>query len=147
MPSAFVPGEPMGKARPRLGRNGRVYTPDATRKREQEIARLWWSPPIPIEIPVAVRVTAFYSRPKDHILSDGVSLSAKGKRGPVPMRTPDLDNVVKLALDALNGVAFRDDRQVQSVEATRWWAGDDGPGILIQVRALRPAELSGSSAP
>lgn len=138
----------MGKGRPRLGRNGRVFTPDATRRKEQEIAQLWWSPIIPIEIPVAVRVTAYYGRAAGHFLTDGESLSAVGRRaGVVPMRTPDIDNCLKLILDALNGVAYRDDKQVQSVEATRWWATEQGPGVLVQVRALRPTELSASPAP
>lgn len=148
MPSVWVPGEPVGKGRPRLGRNGHVYTPDATRSKEHEVAALWWSPTIPIEIPVAVRITAYYGRAASHLLKDGESLSAIGRRaGIVPMKTPDLDNVVKLVLDGLNGVAFRDDKQVQSVEATRWWATEQGPGVLVQVRALRPTELSASPAP
>lgn len=35
-----VPGEPMGKARPRLGRSGHVYTPKNTIEKQQQIAYL-----------------------------------------------------------------------------------------------------------
>jgi Holliday junction resolvase RusA-like endonuclease len=134
---------PVGKGRPRLGRNGHVYTPNATRQKEHQVASAWWSPVISLEIPIAVRVTAYYARPKDHFLKSG-ELSAKGKRSIVPMKTPDLDNVVKLVLDGLNGIAFKDDRQVQSVEGLRYWAGEQGPGVYVQVRELRPTEIVGS---
>lgn len=143
MATAWVPGDPVGKGRPRLGRGGRVYTPDATRRAEHAVAAAWWSPVIPIEIPVEVWVTAYYARPKDHFLKDG-SLSAAGKRLPVPMKTPDLDNVVKLVLDALNGVAYRDDKQVQRFMADRYWATEEGPGVLVRVR---PVPSIGSSSP
>lgn len=146
MPSAWVPGEPVGKGRPRMGRGGRVYTPDATRRAEHAVARAWWAPMIEIDFEIAVRVTAYYGRPKDHFLQSG-ALSAKGRRSIVPMKTPDLDNVVKLVLDALNGVAYRDDKQVQSVEALRFWDdGDDGPGVLVQVRQLTHEEIIASQA-
>lgn len=143
MPSAWVPGEPVGKGRPRLGKHGRVYTPDRTRNAERAVGLAWWAPMIGEGIPVAVKVTAFYRRPLDHLRSNG-ELTAKGQRLPVPMRTPDLDNVVKLVLDGLNGIAFADDKQVQSIEALRYWERGDGPGVLVQVRELRPTELGGS---
>jgi Holliday junction resolvase RusA-like endonuclease len=135
MPSAWIPGEPVGKGRPRLGRGGRVYTPDGTRRKEHEVASLWWSPPIPIDVPVQVKVVAYYARPKDHFKKSG-ELTAKGKRSLVPMKTPDLDNVVKLILDGLNGVAFKDDRQVRHIEATRLWEGGQGPGVWVGVRPM-----------
>lgn len=135
MPSVFVAGEPIGKGRPRLGRNGRVYTPDTTRKAEHTIASAWWSPVIDLETPVEVRVTAYYGRPQAHTLKSG-QLSAAGKRAPVPMKRPDLDNVVKLVLDALNGVAYRDDSQVLRFAAKREWATEQGPGLQIMVRPI-----------
>ena len=33
--------------------------------------------------------------------------------------TPDIDNLLKAAMDSLNGIAWLDDRQVYNVEATR----------------------------
>lgn len=37
-------GEPVGKARPRFSRrSGTVYTPSATKKKEQEIEKAWRS--------------------------------------------------------------------------------------------------------
>jgi Holliday junction resolvase RusA-like endonuclease len=118
-----------------------VFTPDKTRQAESAVAMAWWAPPIPIEIPVEVRLTAHYGRPASHFLKDG-GLSAAGRRALVPMKRPDLDNVVKLVLDALNGVAYADDSQVLRFTADRVWASAaQGPGVLVSVR---PAPLPGS---
>lgn len=43
--------------------------------------------------------------------------SPKGRAGSPDTSRPDLDNACKLVLDALNGVAFKDDRKVVSLEA------------------------------
>jgi crossover junction endodeoxyribonuclease RusA len=37
-----------------------------------------------------------------------------------PQKSGDLDNFIKVTLDALKGIAFEDDRQVVYIEASRW---------------------------
>lgn len=92
-------GEPMGKARPRFNRRTRmVYTPKATAAREQALAllakgQLRASPPSAFAVGVRV---VFHVR-------------ARGRA--------DLDNMLKLVLDGLNKIAWRDDRQVCEVMA------------------------------
>lgn len=140
MSSIWVPGEPVAKGRPRMGRGGRVYTPDSTRQAERRIARAWWAPPIEADTPVQVIIEAHMKRPAAHYKKNG-ELTALGKRLPVPMKRPDLDNVVKLVLDALNTVAYVDDAQVQIIMARRQWAAQQGEGLRIVVR---PVPLSGS---
>lgn len=46
---------------------------------------------------------------------------------------PDLDNVAKLILDAINGVVFEDDAQVCWIEAIKTFS--DQPGVHVMVRA------------
>ena len=92
-----VPGRPVPKGRPRVVR-GHAYTPAATVVAEHRIAFLARAVGArPIECPVAVRAEFFFK--------DGRARA-------------DIDNLAKLVLDALNGVAFKDDRQVVSLEAT-----------------------------
>ena len=51
-------------------------------------------------------------------------------RGEVAPGKPDIDNVVKIALDAINGVVFEDDAQVNRINATKRY-GD--PLMLVSV--------------
>ena len=52
-----------------------------------------------------------------------------------PRRRGDLDNILKATLDSLNGVAYRDDQQVEQITAVRY---DDkrAPRIEVSVVAL-----------
>lgn len=90
-----VPGRPVPKARPRVGRNGAVYTPRATREYEERAASAARAAGIePLAGPVAVRAVFFVS----------------GRAG-------DLDNYLKALLDGLKGTAYGDDCQVVRLEA------------------------------
>ena len=48
-----------------------------------------------------------------------------------PKVKPDLDNVVKAVLDALNGVVYRDDAQVVNLVATKRYATE--PRVEVYV--------------
>jgi hypothetical protein len=52
-------------------------------------------------------------------------------------RRMDMDNIVKAVLHALNGIAYRDDRQVHVVRAQAHFTGDtfvlpEGPADLVK---------------
>jgi Holliday junction resolvase RusA-like endonuclease len=126
-----IPGKPQGKDRPRFVRaTGRVYTPAETLRAEERIRVAWREVGGPVVSgPLSVFITASTPRPKGHCLTDGVSLSAEGRRHPCPdNQKPDLDNVLKLCLDALNGHAFKDDVQVVQMHAYRFWSPPDYAG-------------------
>lgn len=96
-----VLGEPMSKARARSG-NGRTYTPAKTVAAEKRVLAAFFTatdstPTRPIAGPVAVRVE-FHA-------------ATRVRR--------DIDNLLKLCFDALNGHAWVDDSQIQAVTATR----------------------------
>lgn len=107
-------GEPKGKGRPRFVRKtGVAYTPAATRSYEgclkHEAAMVMGGAP-PIDGPIVVSVTAFFSVPQ--------SWSAKKKEAALAGKLshttrPDVDNIVKM-LDALNGIVWLDDKQIAS---------------------------------
>lgn len=42
-----------------------------------------------------------------------------------PIVKPDVDNVTKAILDALNGIAFSDDRQIVQVTCEKWYDTSD----------------------
>lgn len=49
-----------------------------------------------------------------------------------PSRKPDVDNVLKAVLDALNGVAYKDDSRVVHVAASKFYSND--PKIVIRIK-------------
>jgi Holliday junction resolvase RusA-like endonuclease len=104
LPLSFsVPGIPRPKERPRLGKGGHVYTPARTAHFEesvrvyamQAVARFGWRFDAGARYALTLRV----------FQSDG--------------RRIDLDNVAKAISDALNGLAFADDSQVDRLVASR----------------------------
>jgi Holliday junction resolvase RusA-like endonuclease len=146
MRELWIPGEPFGKERPRarvMGRTARLYTPATTRKAEERIASLWKHEPFEAGVPLRVCVWAAHARPTSHLLKDG-SLSAAGRRMPEVTKRPDIDNVTKLVLDGLNGVAWHDDAQIVQVYAAQVWA-DREPGVTVQVLAVSDALVSVST--
>lgn len=104
-----VHGRVRGKSRPRFSvRNGRafVHPVDADREYQARIAEEYRIQVGKMhEGPVAVAVYIFRGLPK-----------STPKRVLREMDTvrPDADNVLKQVMDALNGVAYEDDRQVVS---------------------------------
>ena len=49
-----------------------------------------------------------------------------------PRKSGDLDNSIKVLMDALRGVAYRDDSQVVEIRAHRW-DDKDNPRVEVQV--------------
>jgi Holliday junction resolvase RusA-like endonuclease len=73
----------------------------------------------------------WFERPKGH------SKARRSKSEPKISR-PDIDNLVKLGLDALNSVAYNDDGQVYLLHAEKRYIGpDDQPGTEIMVTETR----------
>ena len=116
-----VPGEPRGKGRPRFNRNtGSAYTDSETRAYEDKIVAYYrksfkgfrW----PDSTFISVVVTAHYPIPKRATKAAVAAMQAKTL---LPSRKPDIDNVLKVVLDALNGVAYKDDSRVVSVAAKK----------------------------
>lgn len=108
-----VPGEPFGKQRPRHSRaSGTTYTPRETKLHEQLIQwayRRNGGDRFPEGSQLRVTIIAVMGIPKS---------APKYKRADMlsgkirPTKKPDWDNIGKLVCDALNGVAYDDDKCV-----------------------------------
>ncbi|MGH3264609.1 MAG: RusA family crossover junction endodeoxyribonuclease [Trebonia sp.] len=143
-----VPGPPGGKGRPRFdGRTRRTYTPPATVRREGAIVAAWrdvGEPRLPDDQALGIYLDVVVVRPASHWRRDG-TLSAEGLRHPLPRtQKPDLDNAVKLVMDALNGRAYRDDVRVARLTAERMWGR--WPETVVCVFAIDTAARSGKTA-
>lgn len=111
-----VPGQPVPKARPRIGANGHVYTPAATRQAEGQVG---W----------AARSALRGCRPSTAPMSITVAFHVRDRR------RRDVDNLLKTVLDGLNGIAWADDSQV--VHADVWvFVNRDNPHTEITVTQL-----------
>lgn len=130
-----VPGTPRGKERARHSR-GRTYTPAATVEAEQRIYLMWrdnGSPRLP-DGPVALELELGVVRPGAHYNTKH-QLNVEGRRQYRPFRRkPDVDNALKLVMDALNGCAWVDDVRIIDAHVYRVWSAE--PYTLINARSL-----------
>lgn len=143
MISLVIDGRPEGKGRPRLGNAGRIYTPKATVLAEGRITDAWINAGRPrIDGPLEIVVALSVARPKGHYRKDG-SLSADGLRKPWPTgKKPDVDNALKLVMDALNGKAYRDDVDVVKASVSRQWSESGWEQTRVWLSALHDLGVS-----
>ena len=50
----------------------------------------------------------------------------------LPLKKPDVDNIVKVVADALNGVAYHDDTQIALVVAKKAYSPVEGLDITVE---------------
>jgi len=96
-----IPGRPKSKSRPRFAR-GRAYTDKKTLDAEQRIADLYDGPYYKTPVSLTMTFHPDWTFVEIAPLDEAVS----------PL-TADASNLCKLVEDALNGVAYPDDRLVQ----------------------------------
>lgn len=121
----FVPSNPIPKARPRTGK-GHAYTPDRTKDYES-LVKQWAS--------IAIAEQGYTMPSKDTSLLLLIHFYREDKRG------ADLDNLQKAIWDALNKLAYPDDKQVEAAIATVTRGGNYVTGTMVTVAEYYP-ELS-----
>lgn len=114
-----VPGDPRGKQRPRVTRAGIAYTPKETVNYENLVKVAFtenfpeW---IPIEGCVGMHITSFSSAPKS--MPKKLMPFVKGETLRHEKK-PDYDNIAKIVCDALNQIAYKDDKQITDFSITK----------------------------
>lgn len=104
-------GEPKSKQRPRVVR-GRAYTPMETLLAERAIAES-------------------YRAVSEHLFEHDVVVSIDFFNG--NRRRRDIDNMAKLVMDALNGVAFVDDYQVVGLNLRKFFTEKERARTVVRV--------------
>lgn len=135
-----VPGAPKGKARARtvrgIGGNSFSYTPEQTVLYEnlikccyrQEANNMIFNDGQALK----VTIIAYYPIVK--------STSKKKKQQMLddlmfPTKKPDIDNIAKSILDALNKLAYRDDTQVVTLHMEKHYA--DEPRVEVEIEEIK----------
>lgn len=125
-----VPGKPQAKQRPRLGKYGKVYTPNNTHSYENWIKLCFintYQDFNPLTGSIWMYITIYTSIPKS---------TSKKKREQMikgiikPSKKPDLDNIVKSIFDGLNKIAYQDDSQIFSLQVIKKYAEEEK--VVIQ---------------
>jgi Holliday junction resolvase RusA-like endonuclease len=121
-----VPGIPVAKGRPRFTRRGNCFTPKKTESYENQVKYAFLNaypnrPPI-IDKPVSLTIEAIFPIPKSAKVNDRVKTTR-----------PDLDNIIKIVGDALNGIVWRDDSIVWRVVAEKIECRGNPPELHIKI--------------
>ena len=105
-------GKPVAKGRPRLGRYGHTYTPQKTVQYENLVKVTFMNEyrnHIPYEGYIEADIKAIFEIPKSYSKKKTKELLETSNNYD---HKPDLDNIAKIILDSLNGLAYKDDSQV-----------------------------------
>ena len=96
-----VPGKVQGKGRPRFSPDGHAYTPASTRLYEREILKAFrLAGGTKLSGPLHVDIEAVYGIQKTATKAERMR---RLNGDELALKKPDIDNVTKVVLDALNG--------------------------------------------
>lgn len=125
----IVPGIPVGKARPRVTRNG-TFTPKKTRDYEAQIRECWRKQSgrtIPDGVPVMLTVSAYFPIPKSYPKKRYLQLLGKPH-----IKLPDLDNCIKIASDGCQGAVFSNDSMIYRIVAGKYYSSEPHMEIILE---------------
>ena len=128
-----VPGKIVGKERPRVNMyTGRVYTPGKTKDYEflvQQYFKMKYQRYEMLEGRLSINIIAYLKIPKstskakvEEMLENKIS----------PTKKPDVDNIAKSILDAMNNFVFKDDNQVSKISVEKRFALEEKAVIEVE---------------
>jgi Holliday junction resolvase RusA-like endonuclease len=132
--SITVPGQPVGKGRPRVTIKGHMFTPEKTARYENLLAlaaqeAMGGLPPLdgPLSLVLKARmaVPSSWSQKKRAAALDGSLM---------PIGRPDLDNIIKV-VDGFAGIVWTDDSRIVEITASKVYS--DTPALVVEVRDAR----------
>ncbi len=128
-----IPSKIIGKGRPRLNSyTGRVYTPTRTKDYE-ELVEQYFLLKYPryktLEGRIKMDIVAHFEIPK----STTKTAKAQMLENTIsPTKKPDIDNIVKIILDAMNNIAFKDDTQITKISVEKKYSESEKVFVKIE---------------
>lgn len=148
-----VDTEPRGQGRPRfrqipVTQNGkkimmvRPYKAKDDKEYEELIRNAYlytYNGIKPLDGPLSVSITARMPIPQSATKKERAAIAAHEIH---PTKKPDVDNIGKAVLDALNGIAWEDDKQVILLMIHKAYENEDSPvGIEVSIRVVEPDDI------
>lgn len=133
-----IPGKPFGWQRAGQNhRTGAVYTQEKTRQHEAMVALAYKQAYKNFRFPsgtyVDMRVIAYFPIPK----SKTKAVQQKMRNGEIrPTVKPDFDNIGKLIADALNGVAYDDDKCIVDAQVRKFYSDNPRTEVILQIATI-----------
>jgi Holliday junction resolvase RusA-like endonuclease len=128
-----IPGEPKGKGRPRFTTaHGYVkaITPTDTVSYENLVRLMYKTsvkePMYEQSVPIVMHISAYYGIPKS-VSNKKRTAMLEGKIRPT--KKPDIDNICKIIMDSLNGIAYHDDAQIVMASVDKHYS--DNPRVSV----------------
>lgn len=113
----IIPGVPVPKARPRVTRGGFTYTPKKTRDYEQLVKDIYSLKGEYLgESAIVAEIDLYFPIPKSYLKKRRQAILNGEEKY---IKKPDLDNCIKSILDALNGIAYKDDSQIIEIRVRK----------------------------
>lgn len=130
-----IPGEPVGKGRPRFTRSGHTYTPAVTENYEKlvklQYAIIYGAERFEAGTMLSLHITAYMGIPKSATKKKRAAILSGEIR---PTKKPDFDNIEKIIADALNGVAYKDDSQIVDSLCKKYYS--DKPRVVVEINEI-----------
>lgn len=125
-----ISGKPCGKGRPRHTKSGHTYTPEATVNFETLTKLAYQQAGGGMhEGAISLTIYAYYSIPQS---ASKKKQTAMLEGHEMPMIKPDVDNVAKIIMDALNQIAYSDDKQVVDLRVLKAYSAEPRTKVVVE---------------
>ena len=101
--SFTIPGKPKALKRHRVSKNGGMYDPSSKDKRDIWLQIAKFKPKQPLSGNILLSISFTMPRPKNHFRTGRRSHVLKAKAPYDHIKRPDLDNLVKMVADVIQG--------------------------------------------
>lgn len=129
-----VAGDPVGQGRPRFARQGKfvhTYDPPKSREYKAKVAQSFQQAYMgkPLTKPVKITIRAVFGVPKSYSKAR-TKACLEGLEWPT--KKPDADNIEKGVYDALNGLAYEDDKQIVQTSVCKVYGAEAKVVVSIE---------------
>lgn len=133
-----VLGKPVAKARPRITKKGFAYTPAKTVEYENLVKRTFkkeFKNHKPYEGIVKANIIAVFEIPKSYSKKKKEEIKKHNNLYP---HKSDCDNIAKIILDSLNGIAYKDDAQVAILSVNKIYG--EKAKVIVEIKEIEKGD-------